>query len=93
MNKLKKRLGKISEKSSIINTVVGILLVFAMIIIYQKPNSRFAILTACTAAGILYMMFGVNMWKDPKKKMTAMSYVMMGAFLMVLGLYLFNIFR
>lgn len=88
MNNLRKLLERVSKKSSIINALAGILLVLALVIIYRNPNNQFAILTACIAGGIMNMMFGINARKDPKRKMTAMSYVLMGVILIGLGFYL-----
>lgn len=88
MNKMTRLLESISKRSGVVNAIAEILLILALIIIYQKPNNQFAILTACTAGGVLNMMFGINMRKDPVKKMTAISYVLMGVILIGLGLYL-----
>lgn len=88
MNNLKKILKKFSLKADMINIAVGIALIVSLIFIYQNPYNHYAILTACTAGGIMYMMLGLKIMKKPKQKTTGMTYIMMGLIFIGLGLFL-----
>lgn len=93
VNNLKKLLKKISLKSDIINIVLGVAFIISLIAIFQNPTNRIAILTASSSGGVLNAMFGVKMMKDPKRKSTGMSYVLIGIIIVALGFYLIELVK
>ncbi|MDD3174210.1 MAG: hypothetical protein PHF63_11260 [Herbinix sp.] len=91
MNKFKKLIKEFSLKSDIINTIVGIILIVSLIFILQNPRNHAAILTACISGGLINILNGFNLMKNPKKMSTGMSFLMMGIILIVLGFIIINL--
>jgi hypothetical protein len=91
MNRFKKQLEEFSSVSSkvnildLINTIVGIVLIVSLILIFQNPMNRYAILAACISGGLVNVLNGVKQMKDPKRKMTGLTFIMMGVIVIVLG--------
>ncbi len=91
MNKLKKLLEDFSSGSNkinildLINTIVGIALIVSLILIFQNPMNRYAILAACISGGLVNILNGVKQTRNPKSKMTGMTFIMMGVIVIVLG--------
>jgi uncharacterized membrane protein HdeD (DUF308 family) len=85
MDKGKKDVWKFPLKSDMINVIVGIVLIVSLIFVYRNPYNTFAILTACVAGGLINILNGLNTMKDPKRKTTGATFLMMGIFLIVLG--------
>jgi hypothetical protein len=91
MNKFKKLLDKFSSGSSkinlldLINTIVGIVLIVSVILIFQNPMNRYAILAACISGGLVNILNGVKQMNDPKRKTTGLTFLMMGVIVIVLG--------
>lgn len=88
MNNLMKLLKNISLKSNTIQVVLGIVLIISLSVVLLNPYNKLAVLTATTSGGLINAMFGVNMMKDPKRKSTGMSYVLIGIIMIGLGFYL-----
>ncbi len=91
MNKFKKQLEEYSSGNNkvniidLINTVVGIALMVSLILIFQNPTNRYAIMAACISGGIVNILNGVKQTKDPKRKMTGLTFIMMGVIVIILG--------
>jgi uncharacterized membrane protein HdeD (DUF308 family) len=81
----RKLLKELSLKSEIINLLVGIVLIVSLILIFQNPLNQYAILAACTSGGLMNIMNGLKQMKDPKKKTSGMSFLMMGCIVIALG--------
>lgn len=88
MNEKKNFFGRFLSKSNSINGLIGIALLISLLIVFQNPNNKFAIITASTTAGLLNMMNGFKLMKDPKKKTTAASYLLMGVILIAFGFFI-----
>lgn len=91
MNKIKKQLEEASFGNNkinildLINTVVGVALIVSLILIFQNPTNRYAILAACISGGLVNILNGVKQVKDPKRKMSGLTFIMMGVIVIVLG--------
>ena len=91
MNKLKKQLEESSSGNNkinildLINTVVGVALIVSLILIFQNPTNRYAILAACISGGLVNVLNGVKQVKDPKRKMSGLTFIMMGVIVIILG--------
>ena len=91
MNKFKKQLEENLSKNSriniidLINTVVGVALIVSLILIFQQPTNRYAILAACFSGGSMNILNGLKQVKDPKRKITGITYIMMGVVVIFLG--------
>ncbi|MHB8128686.1 MAG: hypothetical protein ACYDEX_06800 [Mobilitalea sp.] len=88
MDKLKKLLKDSSFKNDVINTLLGVALIVSLILIFLKPTNQIAILIACTTGGLINIMNGLKLTKDPKKKTTGMTYFMMGFILIAMGFFI-----
>ena len=93
MNRLKKLFSDFSLRADIINIIIGIVLIVSLIFVFLNPYHRYAILTACLSGGLMNIMNGLKMLRDPKKKTLSMSFVMMGIVLIFLGFYLVNMIK
>jgi hypothetical protein len=91
VDKRKKLFEKFTLKSDVINLLVGIILIASLILIYQNPLNKYAILAACTSGGLMNIMNGMKLMKDPKKKTTAMTFLMMGGIVIFLGFLIVEI--
>jgi hypothetical protein len=85
MGGLKKLMKVLTLKSYIINTVLGILLIIALVFIYKDPYNKHAFLLASSAGGLINIINGIKIIKDPVKKMTGMTFLMTGVFIIVIG--------
>ena len=85
MDGFKKLMKVLSLKSEIINTILGIVLIISLVFIYRSPENKYAILLACTAGGLINMISGMKIIKDPIKKMSGMTFLLTGIVLIVLG--------
>jgi hypothetical protein len=85
MDKRKKQLKKLSLKSDVINTIIGIALIVSLIFVFINPTNRYAILAACLMGGMLNLMNGLKQRKDPIRKSMGMSLIMMGVIVILLG--------
>jgi uncharacterized membrane protein HdeD (DUF308 family) len=85
VDKFRKLLKELSLKSDIINLLVGIVLIVSLILIFQNPLNKYAILAACISGGLMNIMNGLKQMKDPKKKTSGMSFLMMGSIVIALG--------
>lgn len=90
MDKFKKLLEEFSLKSDIINTLVGIALIVSLILIFLNPNNQYAILLACISGGLMNILNGLKLMKDPKKRSTGMTFLMLGAIVIILGFITMN---
>ena len=91
MDKRKKLLEKFTLKSDIINLILGIALIVSLILIYQNPMNKYAILAACISGGLMNIMNGMKLMKDPKKKTSGMTFVLMGVMVLFLGFFIVEI--
>jgi predicted membrane channel-forming protein YqfA (hemolysin III family) len=91
VEKLRKFLKQFTLKSDIINLLVGIALIVSLIFIYQNPLNKYAILAACVSGGLINIMNGLKLIKDPKKKTSGMTYLMMGSIVVILGFIIVEI--
>lgn len=85
MGKDNKDVWKFLLKSDMINVIVGVVLIVSLILIYQNPYNKVAILAASIAGGLINITNGLKTIKDPKRKVTGATYLMMGVFLIALG--------
>ena len=91
MSKFKKQLEEYLTKNNrislvdLINILVGVALIVSLILIFQHPTNRYAILVACLSGGTMNILNGMKLMKDPKRKMTGLTYVMMGVIVIFLG--------
>ncbi len=91
MNKFKKQLEKFSSGNNkinildLINTIVGIALIVSLILIFQNPTNRYAILAACISGGLVNILNGVKLTRSPKSKTTGFTFIMMGVIVIGLG--------
>lgn len=91
MNKFKKQLEEYSSRNSqfnlvdLINTIVGVALIVSLVLIFQHPTNRYAILAACLSGGLVNILSGIKQMKDPKRRMTGLTFIMMGVIVIVLG--------
>jgi hypothetical protein len=69
----------------LINTIAGIALIVSLILIFNYPTNRYAILAACLSGGLVNIISGLKQSKDPKRKMTGLTFVMLGVIVIVLG--------
>lgn len=88
MNEKKNFFERFLSLSNSINGLIGIALLISLLIVFKNPNNKIAIITASTAAGLLNMMNGFKLMKDPKKKTTASSYLLMGVILIAFGFFI-----
>ena len=88
MNQKKNLVDRIVLKSDIINLVMGFVFIISFLLIYLNPYNRFAIMTAASSAGLMNIMNGFKLVKDPKKKTTGSSYILMGVILIAFGFFL-----
>jgi len=91
VDKRKKLLEKFTLKSDIINLILGIALIVSLILIYQNPMNKYAILAACISGGLMNIMNGMKLMKDPKKKTSGMTFVLMGVMVLFLGFFIVEI--
>lgn len=85
MDKLKKLLKEFSLRSDIMNAIVGIVLIVSLILIFQNPNNRYAILVACISGGLMNILSGLKQMKEPKRKTTGLTFIMLGVIVIFLG--------
>ena len=85
MDKQKNLLEKLKDKKININTVLSIVLVIAIFYFFLKPNSRYAILAACFAGGLINVTNGMTMWRQPAKRTVGMSYLLFGVIIIAVG--------
>ncbi len=91
MNKFKKQSEEHISKDNrvnfidLINLIVGVTLIVSLVLIFQHPTNRYAILSACLSGGLMNILNGIKQMKDPKRKMTGLTYLMMGVLVIVLG--------
>ncbi len=85
MKVLKKLVGKFSSKYDIMITLVGIALLILIVIIFLNPRNMTIILIACFACGSINILQGMKHMRDPKKRTTGMSYLMLGIIVIVVG--------
>ena len=91
MNKFKKQFEEYASKNNrigmvdLINTIVGVALIVSLILIFQHPTNRYAILAACLSGGLMNLINGVKQMKNPKQKMTGLTLFMMGVIEIFLG--------
>lgn len=85
MDGLKKLIKILTIKGDIINTVLGILLIISLIFIYMDPVNKLAIILACSTGGLMNVMNGLKVIKDPQKKSSGMTFLMMGVIIISLG--------
>lgn len=88
MNQKKNLFDKVILNSGIINLIVGFSFVISLLLIYLNPYNRFAIMTAASSAGLMNIMNGFKLVKDPKRKTTGSSYILMGVILIAFGFFL-----
>lgn len=88
MNNLKKLSKKFTLNSGTINIILGIIFIISLLVICLHPHNQIAIETACSAGGAMNIMLGYKMMKDPKKKSTGMSYVLLGIIMAFLGFFI-----
>lgn len=69
----------------LINTIVGVALVVSLVLIFQHPENRYAILAACLSGGLMNILNGLKQMKDVRRRMMGMTFLMMGAIVIVLG--------
>lgn len=84
MEKLKHLIEKFSFFHKI-KTIMGIALFVLLIICYLFPNNKIVILTACIAGGLINVINGLELMKDPKRMMTGMTFLMMGVIIIIVG--------
>jgi len=85
MEQWKKLSGKVTDKSDKLNMLLGVVLIAALIFVYRNPYNKVAILAGCIAGGLMNILSGIKTMKNPKRKTTGMSYIMMGIILILLG--------
>ncbi len=90
MDRFKKLFKDFSLKTDIINIFIGIALITSLVIIYLDPNNKYAILAACLAGGLMNMVSGFKMMKNPKRRNLSMSFIMLGVIIIFLGFYIVN---
>jgi len=90
MNGLQKLVTRISLKSDIINVLLGVALIISMILLFQDPTNQYAILAACASGGFMNILNGMKFMKDSKKKSMGMTFLMMGAIVILLGFLILN---
>jgi len=88
MDKLKKLLRESSFKNDVINMLLGVALIVSLILIFLNPTNQITILIACTTGGLINLLNGLKLMKDPKKKTTGMTYLMMGCILIAMGFFI-----
>jgi hypothetical protein len=76
--------------TDLINVVAGVTLLVSLVLIFQHPTNRYAILAACLSGGLMNILTGVKQMKDPKRKTMGMSFLMMGAIVILLGFIIMN---
>ncbi len=91
MNRWKKLLEEFSLKSDLMITLMGIALIVSLFFIYKDPVNGNAILVAAMSGGGINLINGFKLVKDPKKKTTGYSYLMMGIIVILLGYVLKSI--
>jgi hypothetical protein len=87
MDRWKKLLEEFSLKSDLMITLMGISLIISLLFIFQDPGNDTAVLAAALSGGCIYLLNGLKLWKDPKKKMTGYSYLMMGIIVILFGFF------
>jgi uncharacterized membrane protein len=85
MDGLKKLMKALELKSDIINTVLGFVLIISLIFVYMGPQNKYAILLACIAGGLMNIMNGIKIIKDPIRKMTGFTFLLLGVVVIILG--------
>lgn len=88
MEKLKKLFKEYSLRSDLVNSLLGIVLIVALILLFLYPYNRYAILTACSSGGLINISNGLKLMKDPKKTTTGMTFLMMGGILIFVGFFI-----
>lgn len=69
----------------LINTIVGVALIVSLVLIFQHPENRYAILAACLSGGLMNILNGLKQMKDVKRRMMGMTFLMMGTIVIILG--------
>lgn len=97
MNKFRKQLKEDSLRTNqihlldVINTIMGVALIVSVVLIFQHPENRYAILAACLSGGLMNILNGLKQMKDTKRRMMGMTFLMMGTILIILGFLILQI--
>lgn len=97
MSKFMKQLKEYSTGSNqihlldLINTIVGVALIVSLILIFQHPENRYAILAACLSGGLMNILNGLKQMKDSKRRTMGMTFLMMGVIVILLGFIIIQI--
>ena len=73
----------------IAKTVFGILFCIGVVGIVVKPDSRQAMLVLAASGGAINILQGMQLYQKPKQQNQGMSMLMLGAVILVLGVWLF----
>ena len=85
MNLFDKLLMKVTKYGDKSNMVLGVALIVSLLLIYIFPNNRAVILSACISGGLMNIINGLKMIKDPKKMSSGMTFLAVGVLIIVLG--------
>ncbi len=75
----------------LINTIVGVALIVSLILIFQHPENRYAIMVACLSGGLMNILNGLKQMKDIKRRTMGMTFLMMGVIVILLGFIIIQI--
>lgn len=70
-----------------INVILGITLIVFMFLLTLFPDSRAVLLILIVSGGLMNISNGVKMIKDTARKNMGWSFMMLGAIIIVLGIY------
>lgn len=87
---INKFLANILLKNNIIIALLGIILLGSIMVISKYPECRTAILASCISGGLINIMNGLRINKDPKRRTAGMPFIMLGAIIIVMGFFIIN---
>lgn len=93
MDKWKKLFEQFSQKMDLINTIMGIVLIVSVFFIYKNPSNQYAILTACISGGFINILNGIKQMKQPKYKVSGMTFFMLGVIIIFIGFIILNMLQ
>jgi uncharacterized membrane protein HdeD (DUF308 family) len=87
---MKKLLEKLSHKSNLLITIVGVILLICLIMVALFPHSGLVILLACIACASMNLLQGIKYLQDVKKQAVGWSVIMLGIIIIVAGFIVYN---
>lgn len=88
LNKFRKFIEELLKKTDIVVMILTIVLVISIFFVFQYPNDQWPIISACASGGLMNILTGLKQTKNPSKKSSGMTFVMLGVIIVILGFIL-----